>query len=74
MDIHKNARLTLHGREQLAETVIGGMGLSRLRRLHVTPKTAAKWVAAIARRSPGLLDRSPSASQSRPLRLPRRGW
>jgi transposase InsO family protein len=42
MDIHKNARLTLRSREALAETVIGGLGVSRAATsFHVTPKTAA---------------------------------
>jgi len=45
MDIHKNARLTLRSREQLALFVLSGQTLSAAaRRFLVTPKTAAKWV------------------------------
>jgi transposase InsO family protein len=45
MDIHKNARLTLRSREQLAQFVLSGQTLSAAaRRFLVTSKTAAKWV------------------------------
>ena len=68
MDIHKNARLTLHSREQLAQFVLSGQTLSAAaRRFLVTPKTAAKWVRRFRTLGPeGLGDRS-----SRPLRSPR---
>ncbi len=68
MDIHKNARLTLHSREQLAQFVLSGQTLSAAaRRFLVTPKTAAKWVRRFRTLGPeGLSDRS-----SRPLRSPR---
>jgi transposase InsO family protein len=68
MDIHKNARLTLRSREALAETVIGGLGVSRAAAsFHVTPKTAAKWVRRYQSEGvAGLRDRS-----SRPHYSPR---
>jgi hypothetical protein len=46
MDIHKNARLTPKGREEMVRSVVGG-GLSRsatARCLNTTAKTVAKWV------------------------------
>jgi transposase InsO family protein len=68
MDIHKNARLTLRSREQLALFVVAGHSLSAAaRRFLVTPKTAAKWVGRFRMLGPeGLSDRS-----SRPLVSPR---
>jgi len=68
MDIHKNARLTLLSREQLALFVLAGHSFSAAaRRFLVTPKTAAKWVNRFRAPGPeGLGDRS-----SRPLRSPR---
>jgi transposase InsO family protein len=67
MDIHKNARLTLLLRGELAKAVVvQGLTLKRAAaRFNVSPKTAAKWVrryreAGVA----GLVDRS-----SRPQRL-----
>ena len=68
MDIHKNARLTLRSREQLALFVLAGNSLSAAaRRFLVTPKTAAKWVGRYRALGPeGLSDRS-----SRPLFSPR---
>jgi transposase InsO family protein len=67
MDIHKNARLTLRSREQLAQFVISGQTLSAAaRRFLVTPKTAAKWVRRFRILGiDGLHDGS-----SRPLRSP----
>ena len=68
MDIHKNARLTLRGREALVQLVTGGVGCSVAARIfHVTPKTAAKWVRRFLREGlAGLGDRS-----SRPQHCPR---
>ncbi len=68
MDIHKNARLTLRSREQLAQFVLAGHSVSAAaRRFLVTPKTAAKWVDRFRRLGPeGLSDCS-----SRPLSTPR---
>ena len=68
MDIHKNARLTLHSREQLAQFVLSGQTLSAAaRRFLVTPKTAAKWVGRFRTLGPtGLGDCS-----SRPHHSPR---
>lgn len=68
MDIHKNARLTLRSREQLAQFVLSGHTLSAAaRRFLVTPKTAAKWAGRFRTLGPeGLSDRS-----SRPLASPR---
>ncbi len=70
MDIHKNARLTLYGREQLAQSVLQQVGTLKAAAaaFNVSAKTAAKWVARY--RSDGingLFDRS-----SRPLRSPSR--
>jgi len=70
MDIHKNARLTLYGREQLSKTVLQQAGTLKAAAaaFNVTPKTAAKWVARYRRDGiNGLFDRS-----SRPLRSPSR--
>jgi transposase InsO family protein len=68
MDIHKNARLTPRSRVALAETVMGGLAVSRAAiSFHVTPKTAAKWVRRFKNEgTAGLRDRS-----SRPHRSPR---
>ncbi len=69
MDIHKNARLTLHSREQLAQTVLlrGRTLNSAAAEFKVSPKTARKWVRRYqAQGRAGLGDRS-----SRPHRLRR---
>lgn len=45
MDVHKNARLTPKGREEMVRAVVDG-GLSKAgaaRQCHTTPKTVAKW-------------------------------
>ncbi len=69
MDYHKNARLTVLGREQMARLVIDG-GLTykaAAERFAVSPKTAAKWVLRYRQVGhAGLCDRS-----SRPHRCPR---
>jgi transposase InsO family protein len=61
MDIHKNARLTPKGREEMVRSVVDG-GLSRAaaaRRFNTTAKTAAKWVARFSKHGiEGLHDRS----------------
>ena len=70
MDIHKNARLTLYGREQLAQRVLQQAGTLKAAAaaFNVSAKTAAKWVARYRRDGiHGLFDRS-----SRPLRSPSR--
>ena len=68
MDIHKNARLTLHSREQLALLVLQGKPLtSAATEFKVSRKTALKWVRRYQTSGPvGLRDRS-----SRPHRLRR---
>jgi transposase InsO family protein len=68
MDIHKNARLTLRSREQLALFVLAGHSVSAAaRRFLVTSKTASKWVGRFRSFGlEGLNDRS-----SRPLLSPR---
>ena len=71
MDVHKNARLTPKGREQMVRSVVDG-GLSKAaaaRRYNSTPKTIAKWVNRFrAEGVHGLRDRSSrpfsSASQT----------
>jgi transposase InsO family protein len=69
MDIHKNARLSLRGREELVRLV--GEGLTRkaaAAAFRVSPKTVGKWVGRYrVGGAAGLLDRS-----SRPHRSPRR--
>lgn len=68
MNIHKNARLTLRGREELIDRTQQGAGLgATAARLGVSRRTAGKWVARYREEGPaGLLDRS-----SRPHRSPR---
>jgi transposase InsO family protein len=65
MDIHKNARLTPKGREEMVRAVVDG-GLScaaTARKFNTTPKTVGKWVKRFrAEGMDGLRDRS-----SRPL-------
>ena len=69
MNVHKNARLTAKGREQMVRSVLEG-GLSKAcaaRQYNTTPKTVGKWVARfMAYGSEGLKDRS-----SRPASSPR---
>ncbi|HET8892046.1 MAG TPA: leucine zipper domain-containing protein, partial [Candidatus Angelobacter sp.] len=70
MDIHKNARLTLIRREQLAQAVlVQKMTLqAAARSFHVCARTAAKWIHRYQKEGlAGLHDRS-----SRPHRSPRR--
>ena len=70
MDIHKNARLTLYSRGQLAQRVLQQASTLKAAAaaFNVTPKTAAKWVARYrCEGTDGLFDRS-----SRPLRSPSR--
>ena len=66
MNIHKNARLTPHGREHLVRAVEGGQTLqAAARAAGVCPRTARKWVARYRSQGlAGLADRS-----SRPHRL-----
>jgi transposase InsO family protein len=69
MNVHKNARLTAKGREQMVLSVLEG-GLSKAAaasQYHTTPKTVGKWVARfLADGIAGLKDRS-----SRPHSSPR---
>ncbi len=50
MDYHKNARLTVHSREQMARMVVDRRCTLKAAALafNVSPKTAAKWLFAIA--------------------------
>jgi transposase InsO family protein len=67
MDYHQNARLTVHGREQLARSVVDrGLTLKlAAASFNVSAKTAAKWVGRYRERgAAGLRD-----SSSRPHRL-----
>ncbi len=61
MDIHKNARLTPKGREEMVRAVVD-CGLSKAeaaRRYHTTSKTVAKWVERFRKEGvEGLRDRS----------------
>jgi transposase InsO family protein len=69
MDYHKNARLTVHSREQLARKVLhdGCTLKAAAAAFNVGPKTAAKWVGRYRQLGPaGLADRS-----SRPRQLHR---
>ena len=68
MDYHKNARLTIHSREQLAKMVAGGATLAvAAAAFNVSAKTAAKWTRRYKEPGPsGLMDLS-----SRPHRCPR---
>ncbi len=68
MDIHKNARLTLHSREQLARFVQQGATLNAAAAaFRVSTRTAGKWARRFRDHGrPGLLDAS-----SRPHRIPR---
>ena len=72
MNIHKNARLTVKGRERLVRLVVedGLTPQAGSRACGVSPKTAAKWLARFRAEGPaGLLDRS---SRPRRLRAPTR--
>jgi transposase InsO family protein len=66
MDIHKNARLTPHGRERIARQIASGQTLeAAARAAGVCPRTARKWLDRYRREGlAGLQDRS-----SRPHRL-----
>jgi len=66
MDIHKNARLTPHGRERLAKMVLGGQTPQAASEAGgVCPRTGRKWVERFNQEGlRGLQDRS-----SRPHRL-----
>src|SRR6478672_47364 len=68
MNIHKNARLTPHGRELIARQIESGQTPeAAARAAGVCPRTARKWLARFkAEGSAGLKDRS-----SRPHRLHR---
>jgi len=68
MDIHKNARLTVHGRERIVHQVMSGQTpKAAALAAGVCPRTIRKWVARYrAEGSAGLRDRS-----SRPHRLRR---
>jgi hypothetical protein len=55
MDIHKNARLTPKGRDEMVRAVVD-RGLSKAAAAHkynTTPKTVAKWVGRFAPRKTG---------------------
>lgn len=66
MDIHKNARLTPHGRERLAQMILSGQTpKAASQAAGVCPRTGRKWRARFAQEGlAGLQDRS-----SRPKRL-----
>jgi transposase InsO family protein len=66
MDIHKNARLTPHGRERLVQLVRGGQTPQAVSEaVGVCPRTVHKWLRRFETEGPaGLADRS-----SRPHRL-----
>jgi transposase InsO family protein len=69
MDYHKNARLTIHSREQLAKMVVerGSTLKAAAAAFNVSAKTAAKWTRRYKQPGPtGLKDLS-----SRPHRSPR---
>jgi transposase InsO family protein len=68
MDMHKNARLTPKGREEMVRAVVdsGLIKAAAARRFNTTPKTVAKWIDRFrAEGVDGLHDRS-----SRPLSSP----
>ncbi len=70
MDYHKNARLVVHSREQLARLVMeqGQTRKAVALAFHVSQKTAAKWVRRYREQgAAGLRDRS-----SKPHRSPRK--
>lgn len=54
MNIHKNARLTLHGRAELARQIVdGGRSVGEVAVVfHVCAKTARKWAARFRRSGP----------------------
>ena len=69
MDVHKNARLTPRGREEMVRRVLSGQTPEDVAEsAGVCPRTIRKWVGRFRLEgAAGLLDRS-----SRPLRSPRR--
>lgn len=68
MNVHKNARLTPHGRERIARQVLSGQTPKAVAQaVGVSPRTVRKWVGRYSREgAAGLNDRS-----SRPHRLRR---
>ena len=66
MNIHKNARLTRHGRARIVDLARGGQTPNAIANLlGVCPRTVRKWLKRYNQEGPaGLLDRS-----SRPHRL-----
>jgi transposase-like protein len=51
MDIHKNARLTVHGRERIVRQVMSGQTPEAVAlAAGVCPRTILKWVARVPRR------------------------
>lgn len=68
MNVHKNARLTPHGRERIARQVLSGQTPKAVgEAAGVCPRTVRKWAERYRREGlAGLTDRS-----SRPLRLHR---
>lgn len=69
MDIHKNARLTPHGRERLAKMIVSGQTpKAASEAAGVCPRTGRKWRARFEQEGlAGLQDRS---SRARRLRKP----
>jgi transposase InsO family protein len=69
MNIHKNARLTPHGRERMVQMIVSGQTPeAAARAAGVCPRTARKWLSRYkAEGSSGLADRS---SRPKKLRIP----
>jgi transposase InsO family protein len=70
MNIHKNARLTPHGRAEVVRRVEGGVSARQVARdVQVTDKTVRRWVAR-ARTGAALTDRSSRPHQPSPVTPP----
>jgi transposase InsO family protein len=86
MNIHKNARLTRHGRERIVRLAASGQTPNAIANtLGVCPRTVRKWLKRYDQEGPaGLMDRSsrphrlyrplPTATRERIAELRRRRW
>src|SRR2546429_9076946 len=71
MNVHKNARLTVHRRQELVTRLEAGEPLKRLARVFaVSPRTVRKWRARFQGAGGGGLGPPPPPPPPRPRRAP----